>query len=787
MKKITMLLAFLLAFAAESYAQFPESFEGTTFPPAGWASFRGTNGAGTGQDWHRVTDDFSTGTASAFVRYENVTDGPAEDWLVTPQVAITASNSNLSFFQREGYPDDEYGTTYTVRVSTTSQTDIASFTTIETMSEDDVPGAFGPMNIDLSAYVGQSIYVAFVMSQDDGDNWYIDDVDFNIMVAAPECVSAPTPADTAVDIPTGVVTFSWTPSATGGTPTGYDMYYGETADDVTNFVGSFTDTSVDITLTGYDTTFYWMIVPKNSGGYATGCSVWSFTTVAAPAVPDNDACSSAIAVTAFPYTNTQDAFSATNNDGFITSCADVGGMNDGVWYTVTGNGFDLTVDITNVVGWDPQVDIYTGTCGTFTCVASADSGGGDGNETIGFSSALGTTYYINVGQYSDTTDNPEGTFTINVTSATNDTPDYANLQYPVDKTILQGESFEVYGQAYEANLTDVEPGLSGQADGIEMWVAVSTENTDPSTWDDAAWMEGEFNAAHISANDEYMATIGADLDPGTYYYATRWSLNNGPYVYGGITTGGEGGAWDGTTYNSGVLTVNAPPAPANDECAAAIPLTPGGDFAGGAITTTNYGATATDTATCQTQSGENVWYSVVVPASGTLTVETGGATGSTFNDSVITVYSGTCDSLTEIDCDDDGGTLGGELFSRLELSGLTPGETLYVSVWRYNYEFADGTWGEFQLSAYDASLATNHFDSNSFAVYPNPVRNVLNLTSNLADISNVAVFNLLGQQVIAKQVNAAEGQVDMSSLPRGTYMVKVTANNQVKTIKVIKE
>jgi hypothetical protein len=84
-------------------------------------------------------------------------------------------------------------------------------------------------------------------------------------------------------------------------------------------------------------------------------------------------------------------------------------------------------------------------------------------------------------------------------------------------------------------------------------------------------------------------------------------------------------------------------------------------------------------------------------------------------------------------------------------------------------------------------LATTHFDSNSFAVYPNPVRNVLNLTSNLADISNVAVFNLLGQQVIAKQVNAAEGQVDMSSLPRGTYMVKVTANNQVKTIKVIKE
>jgi hypothetical protein len=30
-------------------------------------------------------------------------------------------------------------------------------------------------------------------------------------------------------------------------------------------------------------------------------------------------------------------------------------------------------------------------------------------------------------------------------------------------------------------------------------------------------------------------------------------------------------------------------------------------------------------------------------------------------------------------------------------------------------------------------------------------------------------------------------QVDMSALPSGTYMVKVTSNNEVKTIKVVKE
>ncbi len=60
------------------------------------------------------------------------------------------------------------------------------------------------------------------------------------------------------------------------------MYYGLTPDNVTIFVGNFTDTTVDINLDGFNTTFYWMIVPVNSGGEAMGCAVWSFTTIPSP-------------------------------------------------------------------------------------------------------------------------------------------------------------------------------------------------------------------------------------------------------------------------------------------------------------------------------------------------------------------------------------------------------------------------------------------------------------------------------------------------------------------------
>ena len=38
-----------------------------------------------------------------------------------------------------------------------------------------------------------------------------------------------------------------------------------------------------------------------------------------------------------------------------------------------------------------------------------------------------------------------------------------------------------------------------------------------------------------------------------------------------------------------------------------------------------------------------------------------------------------------------------------------------------------------------------------------------------------------------KSLNANQSRIDMSQLSKGTYMVKVTADNQVKTIKVSKE
>lgn len=83
-------------------------------------------------------------------------------------------------------------------------------------------------------------------------------------------------------------------------------------------------------------------------------------------------------------------------------------------------------------------------------------------------------------------------------------------------------------------------------------------------------------------------------------------------------------------------------------------------------------------------------------------------------------------------------------------------------------------------------LGNREFDVAAFKYYPNPVKDVLNVSYS-SDIASVTVYNLLGQQVIAQQVNAATGKIDMSALQDGTYIVNVTSGDTVKTFKVIKK
>lgn len=138
-----------------------------------------------------------------------------------------------------------------------------------------------------------------------------------------------------------------------------------------------------------------------------------------PPPPVNDNCSGALIASSFPYTFVQnDGAGATDGNGTVTACTD--GMNDGTWFSFTGDGdtYTLSVNMPSGSDFDPQIGVYSGTCSALTCVGTVNNGWLGETETLGVATVPGTTYYVNVGHSSGWSDEPEDAFTISITKGT---------------------------------------------------------------------------------------------------------------------------------------------------------------------------------------------------------------------------------------------------------------------------------------------------------------------------------------------------------------------------------
>lgn len=85
----------------------------------------------------------------------------------------------------------------------------------------------------------------------------------------------------------------------------------------------------------------------------------------------------------------------------------------------------------------------------------------------------------------------------------------------------------------------------------------------------------------------------------------------------------------------------------------------------------------------------------------------------------------------------------------------------------------------------DSDLSNNGFERNNFTYYPNPVKDILNV-SYTNSIDTLLIYNMLGQEVFRTLGTDKSMQVDMSSFAKGTYIVKVISDKIIKNIKVVK-
>ncbi|WP_456378613.1 T9SS type A sorting domain-containing protein [Lutibacter sp.] len=82
-----------------------------------------------------------------------------------------------------------------------------------------------------------------------------------------------------------------------------------------------------------------------------------------------------------------------------------------------------------------------------------------------------------------------------------------------------------------------------------------------------------------------------------------------------------------------------------------------------------------------------------------------------------------------------------------------------------------------------ASVVKNQIEG--FSLYPNPVTNgKLYIKSNSMVTKNVEIYSMLGQQVYTKSVQPNE-IIDVASLNRGIYMVRIEENGKIATRKLV--
>ena len=440
-----------------------------------------------------------------------------------------------------------------------------------------------------------------------------------------------------------------------------------------------------------------------------------------------------------------------------------------VVYDCTNSQFSMDVIVTDLGNGSPVI-----TDGTSTWPVSAI-----GTVNVG-PFAFGTPVTLSILHGTDATCNlPLGTFNYAGCPPVNDDCDNAvSLTVNADLAC----SVVTSGTTLYATDSGIEPSftVSGTPDNDVWFSFVATGPAHRVSLSNVVAVSGFSTDMGMAVFDgsgscDALVLVGSS-DPNTYnltgltvgvtYYVSVYGWGSGP---------GAQATFD--------ICVGTPPAPpANDDCINAEVLTPGGVFADNAIVGTNVSATSsTETAPgCASYLGGDVWYSAVVPASGSLTFELNTNVGG-ITDGAGAVYSGTCGSLVLLGCNDSASSDPND-HPLVTVTNRNPGEVLYFRVW----EYSNDAFGTFKVSAYDASLSSDSFNNANFSAYPNPVKDVLNI-SYTTEISSVRVINMIGQEVLSKNINATSSQVDMSQLSAGTYIVNVSVGDAIKTLKVVKQ
>ena len=137
-----------------------------------------------------------------------------------------------------------------------------------------------------------------------------------------------------------------------------------------------------------------------------------------------------------------------------------------------------------------------------------------------------------------------------------------------------------------------------------------------------------------------------------------------------------------------------------------------------------------------------------------------------------------------------------EYFVMFFIQGTQPYDMPGIPIYGpFNYDFRnegdiiylDITNSEGDVATFWAStLSSSNFEARDFSIFPNPATNQLNIQSENVAIQHLEIFNLSGKRVLQQTYNATEA-IDVSSLAKGLYIIKIETDSGSFTKKLVKE
>lgn len=655
------------------------------------------------------------------------------DWVISPVVNIPATGYELKFdaavtqWNGTGAPTTPWEADDFVEVLV-STTGLNNWTVLYTYNNTNVPAPTGTTHvINLNTYLGSDVRFAFrgVEGAANGGadvDFFIDNFEIRLTPA-----SAPVCATNVVATPNptcGNFANAITWDAVAGAD-GYNITIGTTTggNNIANNVNLGNVLSYSFSGNA-NTTYYFTISPYNGVGPAIGCSEVSFTT-------SLNAC-----FCSPTYTNGGGGDNITN-------------VAIGAWSnTSTGNVNPYYEDFT--LSQPATIAIPNLSAGTTVSLA----------VTMGTDGTQFSRVWIDFNQ--NTTFEPSESFSLGTNAGGSGTSNI-NITIPAGATLGQTR-MRIRGGDDSAitNTQACGPTNSTWGQTEDYFVNIIAATCSPVVVASST-LVADCGNAEFSVNVDVTA-----LGDGTPVITD--GTNNWPITATGVITVGpfaDGASVTLTALHGADSTCNLPLGiftnicpPTNDACVDAIAVDCG-DVVNGS------------TANGATNSGNNasadVWYSYN-GAAGDITVSL--CTNTAF-DTLIRVF------------DACGGT---EIISNDDSCGLQSSATFTANGTSTYYIMVEGfgtATGTFEMTV-ACVLSNEDFNSNSFTAYPNPVRDILNI-SYTSEISSVRVINMIGQEVISRNINATSTQVDMSELSAGTYIVNVTVGDSVKTLKVVKQ